>query len=172
MRTYLFKIGGMVAGAALLAVVSTGCQKPTTPIASVPQVPAVPAPEPSVPSQPSSQPQPSPVPAVPDATLAVDRTTVVNPVEPVPQYEADQQFILTNALPIAMHYFYASPSNVDDWENDILAESILLPGESSFITIDDNRQSCIYDFLAVLEDGSEMESYDINICELSSYTFN
>jgi len=86
-------------------------------------------------------------------------------------YAANQNFQLNNASPIDMHYFYASPSNVSSWEEDIFGNSILPAYDSMRITIGDNRETCIYDFRAIFADGSEATAYDINICELSSYTY-
>ncbi|PZO59963.1 MAG: hypothetical protein DCF15_02665 [Phormidesmis priestleyi] len=68
-------------------------------------------------------------------------------------------------------YFYASPSDIDSWEDDILGDSVLYSGDSIRINIADDRQNCLYDFRAVFEDGSESTRYEVNICDLSRYIF-
>lgn len=80
-------------------------------------------------------------------------------------------FRLTNRKSRSIHYFYVSPTNVDSWEEDILGRDTLSPGESIRVSIDDGRGSCLYDFKAVFSDGSTSTDYDVNICDLSAYTF-
>ena len=84
----------------------------------------------------------------------------------------DREFILNNGDPATMMYFYASPSDVDSWEEDILGDSVVGPDESILIEIEDGRETCIYDFRAVFDDDSVSEDYEIDICELTEYTFN
>lgn len=107
------------------------------------------------------------------ASLAIDSTQAeeTTTTEHLISYATDQRFLLKNNRSKSIHYFYASPSYLDDWENDILGRSVLQANDSTWININDNRESCIYDFLAIFSDGSEASVYNINICELSSYTF-
>jgi hypothetical protein len=65
----------------------------------------------------------------------------------------DLVFMLDNQSSYDIYEFYASPSNVGDWEEDILGMEILASGESSRITIADGRSQCEYDILVVFEDG-------------------
>lgn len=96
--------------------------------------------------------------------------TSVAPSELISRY-AVYDFRLINDRSRSMHYFYASPSNVSSWEEDLLGSGTLSSGSSITVSIDDNRASCYYDFKAVFSDGSESTSYDVNVCTLSSYTF-
>ena len=147
-----YRIGGLATGLVLLATVSAGCQQASDLVASSPANAA-----PTQPVEPAPPAAPAP------------------PVEEPPTYSynrGDQMFTLANDRPLAMYYFQASPTSTGDWENDILGESILMPGESTGININDGRQSCMYDFRAIFEDESVAEGYDVNICELGSYTFN
>ena len=169
MRTSLLRIGGWLTGAVLLATVATGCQQASDVVASPP---AIAAPTQSVEPPPTAAPTSAPI---SDPAL---QTVSTEPVAPTPvaithsHDRGDQMFILTNDHPLAMYYFQASPISTDDWENDILGDSILMPGESTSININDDRQNCKYDFRAIFEDELTVEGYDVNICELSSYTFN
>lgn len=83
----------------------------------------------------------------------------------------DHSFELINSQSRSMYYFYASPSDVSTWEEDLLGSSTLSSYSSAYVNIDDNRSSCFYDFKAVFSDGAETTHYDINICDLASYTF-
>lgn len=82
-------------------------------------------------------------------------------------------FLLKNKTSVDMTEFYASPSGVKNWENDILGEDVLPSGKSLEININDARTTCNYDFQAKFDDGDVVEKYNINICELagSSYEF-
>jgi len=86
-------------------------------------------------------------------------------------------FTLINSTGRDLEEFYASPQNVQDWEEDILGVDILPAGESVEITIDDGRQYCSYDFKGVLGPapgvgrGALIQS-GVNICDISSYEYS
>lgn len=85
-------------------------------------------------------------------------------------YEA-VTFTLENGTNEPIFEFYASPPSTDDWEEDILGEEVLMPGDTVNITIDDGREDCEYDFLAVFEDGTELEHENVSVCDGESYTY-
>lgn len=97
-------------------------------------------------------------------------TAPTAPAELISRY-ATYSFRLTNGRSKSIYYFYASPSNVDSWEEDILGSNTLSPDETGRVTIDDGRASCIYDFKAVFADGTSSTHYGIDVCDLSGYTF-
>jgi hypothetical protein len=67
--------------------------------------------------------------------------------------------------------FYASSVGVNNWEEDILGADILEAGASVVINIDDGTGYCKYDFKAVFDDGEEVIEGDVNVCEISSFSF-
>lgn len=67
--------------------------------------------------------------------------------------------------------FYASNKGSRSWEEDVLGRNILPSGSSVMINIDDGSGYCVYDFLAVFEDGDELIKYDNNVCELAQFTY-
>jgi hypothetical protein len=81
------------------------------------------------------------------------------------------EFRLVNKTSVSLIEFYASPSNLDDWENDILGEEVLTPGKATVIAVADTRQACTYDLKGVFSDGDKVEEKAVNICEVGSYTF-
>lgn len=97
-------------------------------------------------------------------------TVPFSPAELISRY-ATYSFRLTNRQSRSIHYFYASPTSVDSWEEDILGSDVLSPDETMRVSIDDGRASCTYDFKAVFSDGSTSTHYGINICDLSGYAF-
>lgn len=80
------------------------------------------------------------------------------------------QFTLVNGTSSVMTGFYASPPNVDDWEEDILGSDVLNPGEKINITINDGRDDCTYDFRAEWKDSSPTETVG-NVCNGGTYTY-
>jgi len=86
------------------------------------------------------------------------------------EYEA-VTFTLENGTEQTIIEFYASPPTTDDWEEDILGEDVLPPGEEVEIEIDDDREDCLYDFLAVFEDGTELMHEEVSVCDGESYVY-
>lgn len=81
----------------------------------------------------------------------------------------DLVFMLDNQSSLVVSEVYASPSDVEDWEEDILGQDVLPPGEALRITIADGREQCEYDLLVVAEDGQTVED-TVDLCETGSYT--
>jgi predicted flavoprotein YhiN len=80
----------------------------------------------------------------------------------------DIEYQLLNNTDLTVLEFYTSPVDVDSWENDLLADIDLAPGESATVTIGDGRTQCDYDILFVFDDGQELTD-TVNICDLASY---
>jgi hypothetical protein len=87
-----------------------------------------------------------------------------------PAVAQDLVFTLHNKSSYQVVEFYTSPSEVNNWEEDVLGDDILRAGRSLRITIADGRRQCLYDVLFVFEDGDEVEDHGINLCETGSYT--
>jgi hypothetical protein len=83
------------------------------------------------------------------------------------------EFTLINASSQALHYFYAAPSTMAEWGNDLLGEDgTLEPGEQGTVTIGDGSDECEYDFRFESGKGAVLEVSQIDICSLNSYTLN
>jgi len=87
-------------------------------------------------------------------------------------------FELVNMTDRELLEFYASPPDEESWEEDILGEDILGPGESVEIVIDDAREDCLYDFMGVLgpaPDGSVGEGAliqsGVEVCDGGYYEY-
>jgi hypothetical protein len=81
----------------------------------------------------------------------------------------DLVFTLNNNTDFTLMEFYASPSDVSNWEEDILGADVLSSGQSVQITIADGRSACDYDLRMVFDDGDVVEDA-ANLCETGSYT--
>jgi hypothetical protein len=77
---------------------------------------------------------------------------------------------LINRSHWAIAEFHASNIRATTWEEDILGHTVLLPGKSVVINLNDGTGSCQFDFKTVAKDGTTVYRRGINICETSSYT--
>lgn len=89
----------------------------------------------------------------------------------LPVVAEDIYFTLINESRRSLHYFYATPANSNDWGPDLLRGGhTLRAGYNGTVTIADGSTECYYDFLFVMNDDSQTQVDDINICDLGSYT--
>ena len=84
-------------------------------------------------------------------------------------YAEDLEFMLKNNSSYVITEFYASPSDVGNWEEDILGADVLGAGDAFSITIADGRSQCEYDLRIVFDDGDVTED-TTNLCDTGSYT--
>lgn len=83
------------------------------------------------------------------------------------------QFTVINNSSYDLHYFFTTPSNQDNWGEDLLGETgILEAGYQATATIGDGSDQCLYDFKFVMDNGAELIEPQIDICSLNSYTIN
>ncbi|KKB76203.1 hypothetical protein VW29_20885 [Devosia limi DSM 17137] len=83
------------------------------------------------------------------------------------------EFTLTNDSTQALHFFYTSPSNENDWGDDLLGDTgTLEAGMEGTVTIGDGSDQCLYDFKFITGEGNELIVNEIDICTLASYTLS
>ncbi|MBL0935904.1 MAG: hypothetical protein IBJ07_14250 [Rhizobiaceae bacterium] len=87
----------------------------------------------------------------------------------LPLLAEDLVFMLDNRSSYDIHEFYASPTDVEDWEEDILGSDILPAGDAVRVTIADGRDVCNYDLRVVFEDGDVLDD-ESDLCATGSYT--
>lgn len=83
----------------------------------------------------------------------------------------DRHVTIINETNNTMVRFYASNSGRTSWEEDILGDRVLKPGQSVRINIDDGSGACMYDFRADFDDGDKLTRNGINVCKISSYRY-
>lgn len=86
-----------------------------------------------------------------------------------PALAEDLVFMLDNQSSYVVTEFYSSPTNVGDWEEDVLGSDVLGAGDGMRITIADGRDQCEYDLRIVFEDGDVLED-TADLCSTGSYT--
>jgi hypothetical protein len=82
----------------------------------------------------------------------------------------DRRVQIINASGVTVNSFQASNTRRKSWEEDILGKSVLPHGQSIMVNINDGTGACVFDFRAVLASGRKVESYGMNVCQISSWT--
>lgn len=100
------------------------------------------------------------------AALTITATTAI------PAFAQDRKVRIVNNTNFTIVRFYGSNKGSKSWEEDILGADVLGPGQSVNINFDDGTGYCKFDFKAVFNDGDELVSKNINICEIGTYTYN
>jgi hypothetical protein len=88
-----------------------------------------------------------------------------------PAMAQDVEFTLINNSSHTLQFFYAAPSDTDEWGEDLLGDSgILESGYQATTYIYDGSDQCLYDFRFETAEGGELEAFEVDICTLGSYT--
>ena len=85
---------------------------------------------------------------------------------------ADRHVEIVNNTGRTMTNFYASRVGAKSWEEDILGRDTLDAGDSVTVNINDGTGACRFDFKAVFEGGASLEKGNIDVCTISSFTYN
>jgi hypothetical protein len=67
--------------------------------------------------------------------------------------------------------FYASNTARTSWEEDILGDDVVPPGDDVNINVDDGSGHCKFDFKAVFDNGQSLIRQNVNVCQVSSYRY-
>jgi hypothetical protein len=103
--------------------------------------------------------------------LSAAIATIALAASATPAAAQNVEFTLNNNSSQSLHYMYAAPSNTADWGDDLLGEKgTLESGEQGTVFIGDGSDQCLYDFRFETAEGGELDVYEVDICELDSYT--
>jgi hypothetical protein len=84
---------------------------------------------------------------------------------------ANRHVDIINDTGRTMSEFYASATDADDWEEDILGQDTLADGEVFDVDIDDGSGACKFDLKAVFTDGTSHVMKAVNVCAISRFTY-
>lgn len=87
----------------------------------------------------------------------------------MPAQAEDLVFTMINNSSKNLLKFFTSPTDVNEWEEDVFGADVLQPGQEVEITIADDRTQCVYDMKMVFDDGQELFDKQ-DFCEIDSYT--
>src|SRR5688500_2217467 len=84
--------------------------------------------------------------------------------------QGTQDFTLVNKTGLAVNELYVSPSNDDEWGEDVLGQDILKNGEKVEIEFARKEKACKWDLKIVDEDDDPIVWEDIDLCKASEIT--
>ncbi len=84
---------------------------------------------------------------------------------------ANRKVNIVNQTGMVLKHFYASTPEVESWEEDILGRDLLQNGETFEADINDGTGACVFDFKAVFADGQSSIRKGVNVCQVSSFTY-
>jgi len=82
----------------------------------------------------------------------------------------DQDFTLINKTGLTVDELYLSPSNDNEWGEDVLGVDTLADGAKADIEFSRKESECMWDMKIVDEDGDAVIWEDINLCRASEIT--
>ena len=82
----------------------------------------------------------------------------------------DLDFTLVNDTGLTINEFYVSPSNDNEWGEDVLGRDVLNHGERLDITFSRKETECMWDIKIVDADKDDVIWEDINLCKASEIT--
>ncbi|MBO9518421.1 MAG: hypothetical protein J7493_10165 [Porphyrobacter sp.] len=82
----------------------------------------------------------------------------------------NRKVVVENYTSVTLRELYASPISADTWEEDLLGQRTLAPGETIEADIDNGTEECFYDLKAVLSNDKTVEQRNVNVCEVSAWT--
>lgn len=78
----------------------------------------------------------------------------------------DRIVIITNTTNQHVEELYGSNDGTTSWQEDLLGDYTLAPGESIEVDFDDGTNYCIFDFLVVMRSGEQFKREDVNVCKV------
>ena len=86
-----------------------------------------------------------------------------------PANAADRHVKLINETSHILVHFYASNTDVTEWQEDILGAEVLKPGQDVNINVDDGTGHCTYDFKSTFDNGATVVKRNVNVCQVATY---
>ncbi|WP_204114102.1 hypothetical protein [Shimia biformata] len=83
----------------------------------------------------------------------------------------DIEVFLVNDSSADLVAFSVSPASANQWQDNLLGETRLQPGYEIGVLIADGLSTCIYDIRADFADGTGLDDFGVDLCEMESYTF-
>jgi hypothetical protein len=97
---------------------------------------------------------------------------VLSVVAALPAAALDRRVTIINNTGYTIVNFFGSNTGTNSWQEDILGNDVLPSGSSVVINFNDGTGYCKFDFLAVFDDGDQLIKENVNICEISTFTYN
>ena len=87
-------------------------------------------------------------------------------------FAGDQDFVLVNETGVEIHNLHVSPSDKNQWGEDILGKETLGDGETAKITFNPAEEAEKWDLRVADKDGNAIEWSDLNLLKISKITLH
>lgn len=84
--------------------------------------------------------------------------------------QGKQDFTLVNKTGLDINEFYVSPSDDDQWGEDVLGQDVLEDGKKVHITFSRKEKACKWDFKVIDEDDDPIVWEGIDLCKATEIT--
>lgn len=81
----------------------------------------------------------------------------------------DRRVRIVNKSSDFIYQVFGSNRDRSDWEEDVLGDDVLAPGDSIIVNFNDRSGYCIFDLKAVTREGAEAVRYGFNVCSMSTW---
>lgn len=89
-----------------------------------------------------------------------------------PAQAGKQDFMLHNQTGVEIDKLYVSPSDKDDWQEDILGKDTLPSGQSLEIMFSPKEQAALWDLKVEDKEGNSIEWHDLDLLKISEVTLH
>jgi hypothetical protein len=89
----------------------------------------------------------------------------------IPGQALERRLTIVNGTTFAIAEFYAANVATDAWPENRLGNQPLPAGASRELDIDDGTGYCLFNLRAVFEDGDEIVSERVNICDETEFYY-
>ncbi len=89
-----------------------------------------------------------------------------------PASAAQQDFDLINQTGYTIEQVYVSPTNSNNWQEDVLGRDVMNDGEGGTITFNRSERTCLWDLKVVYDDGESAEWDRFDLCKVSTITIH
>ena len=105
-------------------------------------------------------------------SLVICLAALLSFVIPDTSRAGDQDFVLVNKTGVEIHNLHVSPSDKEEWGEDILGKDTLGNGESAEIKFSPKEESEKWDLRIADKDGNSIEWSDLNLLKISKVTLH
>ncbi len=79
----------------------------------------------------------------------------------------DRRVTFHNNTGVILMMLYGSNVGTDDWQEDILGDDAIMPGESARVNFYDGTGYCLFDLKLIFADFDVLYKHDVNVCEIT-----
>src|SRR5436190_18963382 len=91
----------------------------------------------------------------------------------MPAFADPRDFNVVNGTSVVLTHVFVSPSDTQDWGDDIMGRDVLNPAETVNVTFAKfDGSTCLYDVKVVGQAGESGVLYKVDLCSVTTVTFS